>query len=361
MITIISIIIIYITVINAVLLLIFLFRKKYVPTLEQKEFEAASVIVAFKNEIENLPDLIQALVNQSVDKNLIEIILVDDYSTDGSFELAINLVNNQTNIKVVKNRYNSGKKNALRTGIEEAKNDILIFTDADCLPNKDWIKTILQHFDFETDVICGFSPFISTSTFVNKLCQYENFFTSILMSSFYNVGMPYMAFGRNFGYRKSLFNELGGFSKIENSLSGDDDLFFQLAIKSGAKAKLLYEPDTLVFSKCNYTFNEFFRRKSRHISASKFYSNDIKAALSVIYGGNILFNIFLIPSILSLDLSLVSFIFFNWSIKVLAISFFTREMKIKFPIHLIPLLDFIYFISLIAIGIRSRLKVVRWK
>lgn len=361
MLTVISIIIVYITVINAVLLLIFASRRKYVPTLEQNEFEPASVIVAFKDEKKNLPDLIQTLNGQSIDKNLIEIILVDDYSTDGSFELATNLVNNQTNFKIIKNKYTAGKKNSLQTGIEEAKNDILIFTDADCLPNKDWIKTILQNFDFETDVICGFSPFISTSTFVNKLCRYENFFTSILMSSLYNVGLPYMAFGRNFAYRKSLFHKLGGFNKIEHSLSGDDDLFFQIAMKSGARAKLLYEPKTLVFSKCNYTFNEFFRRKSRHISASKFYSIDIKAPLSVIYGGNILFNIFLIPSILSLDLFLVSFIFFNWSIKVLAISFLTREMKIKFPIHLIPLLDFIYFLSLIAIGIRSRLKVVHWK
>ncbi len=198
-------------------------------------------------------------------------------------------------------------------------------------------------------------------SFTNKLCRYENLFTSTLITSFHNVDYPYMAFGRNFAYRKSLYNQLGGFQKIEHSLSGDDDLFFQLAIKNGAKAKLIFEPEAVVFSKCNYSLNEFIRRKSRHISASKYYKQDIKASLGLIYGSNILLNIFLFPTLISLDLFLITFFLINWLIKSIMIHSFNKKLKLDFPIYLIPIFDFIYFILLLFIGLRSRVKVVSWK
>lgn len=361
MLTIISILIVYITLINSIILITFLFRKKTDYHLEEELFENSSVIIAIKNEAKNLKDLIDALKNQTLNKEKFEVIIVDDYSDDNSLKVLEELIKGNPNFKILKNKYASSKKNALRTGIEEAKNDILIFTDADCIPQKDWLKTILKNFDYETDIVYGFSPFLADKSFTNKLCRYENIFTSILISSFQNIDYPYMSFGRNFAYRKSLFNQLGGFREIEHSLSGDDDLFFQLAIKNGAKAKLISEPEAVVFTKCGFSFSEYVRRKSRHLSASKYYLPDIKAALAIIYGSNILVNFFLIPTLISLDSFLITFIILNWLIKVLMIYSFIKKLKLNYPIHLIPVFDFIYFILLILISLRSRFKISGWK
>lgn len=361
MFTIISIFLVYITLINSVILLAFFFRRKFNHPIEEHSFEAASVIIAFKNEKENLPELIQALKSQSIPKEKIEVIFIDDYSTDNSLE-ALNLITKEfTHFKVIKNKYKPGKKNALKTGIEEAKHDILILTDADCIPGKNWLNSILKSFTPDIDIVYGYSPFISQKSFLNKICQYENLFTSVLMQAFQNVEFPYMSFGRNLAYRKSLFNRLGGFQQIEHSISGDDDLFFQLALTNGAKAKLIYDPENIVFTKCNYNFKEYFNRKTRHISASKFYKQDIKVALGLIYISNILINIFLVPSLLSLDLFLVTFIIMNWLIKGIMIYDFNKQLKLNYPVYLIPIVDFLYFLMLLFIGIRSRFKVVRWK
>ncbi|MCX8056525.1 MAG: glycosyltransferase [Ignavibacteria bacterium] len=361
MLTIFSIVIVYITLVNFVILLSFFYKRKNVSIAKSQELlEKASVIVAFRNEKENLPDLIEALKSQSITSDNFEVILIDDYSTDNSYQIAKNLTQDLKHFSVLSNKYSQGKKNALRTGIENSKFDILVFTDADCIPNKNWLETILKNFDSNTDIVYGYSPFLQQKNFTNLICRYENLFTSILITSFDNIGYPYMSFGRNFAYRKSLFFRLGEFKLIEKSLSGDDDLFFQLALRNGAKAKLIFDYNSLVFTKCPKTFNEFLRRKSRHVSASKFYFSGIKITLAVIYGSNIILSFLLIPSIFYLDLFLLTFIFLNWFLKIVMIKTLTEQLRIKFSFLKIPFVDFIYNFLLIIIGIRSRFN-VSWK
>lgn len=361
MLTIISIVVVYITLINSVILLALFYKKKFNDKIEEKSLEKASVIIAFKNEKENLPELIQTLKSQSLSPDSFEVIFVDDFSTDNSFELLKSLIDEQTNFKVIKNKYEQGKKFALKTGIEEAKFNILVFTDADCIPKSNWLKSIIKAFDKETDIVYGYSPFIYEKNSINKICRYENLFTSVLMTASHNVEFPYMSFGRNFAYRKSLYSQLGGYKQIEHSLSGDDDLFFQLAIKNGARARLVDDKDSIVLTKCKNTFRQFIQQKSRHISASKFYPIELKYTLGAIYSANILLSLFIFPAFLFRDLFLMTFIFLNWFIKSIEILKLTKKLEINFPLIKIPLVDQLYFLSLIIIGIRSRFKIVHWK
>ena len=359
MLFVISILIVYITLLN-VIILIALFVKKYASTRNTNE-KSVTVIVAFRNEKDNLEILITSLKNQNYSAHKFEVILVDDYSEDDSFQLAQNLVSDTSNFKVIKNCYNPGKKNALKTGIGEAQNEILLFTDADCIQQSEWIKSIVKEFDSDTDLVYGYSPFLQEKYFVNHLCRYENLFTSTLMTAFHNIGFPYMSFGRNLSYRKTLFQKVGGFQQIQKSLSGDDDLFLQLAVKSGARVKLVENPEALVFTKCVSNMKDYINRKSRHISASKFYPVELKFVLAFIYGGNILLQFSLPIALITLDPFLLSFILFNWILKILFISKICSTIKISFPYYLIPIMDFIYNFTLILTGILSRLKIVSWK
>lgn len=359
MLSIISILIVYITLFNVIILLALFLRKTH--QFKDAKNNFISVIIAFKNEAQNLQILINALRNQNYPTDKFEVILVDDYSDDDSFQLAKKLISDEPNFKVIKNRYNAGKKNALQTGIEEARFDILLFTDADCIPKPDWIKSFSTEFDSNTDLVYGYSPFFAEKNFINFLCRYENLFTSTLMTAFHNIDYPYMSFGRNLSYRKSLFERIGGFQQIQKSLSGDDDLFFQLAIKNNARVKLAFNSDSIVFTKCASNFKKYFNQKSRHISASKFYPTELKIALGFIYGGNILFQIFIPVALFTIDPFLISFIVLNWILKVLIINRTCSTIKISYPYYLIPVVDFVYFLTLILIGIRSRFKIVHWK
>ncbi|MGB9665027.1 MAG: glycosyltransferase [Ignavibacteria bacterium] len=356
-----SILIVYITLLNAIILIALFIKKNKKTESNIRSENFISVIVAFRNESHNLPILINSLKNQIYPAEKFEVILVDDYSEDDSFQIAKQLISDNSNFKLFKNQYNSGKKNALKTGIEQVQNELLLFTDADCIPKPTWINSVSAAFDSNTDLIYGYSPFLTENSFLNQLCRYENLFTSILMTAFHNVGYPYLSFGRNLGYRKSLFERLGGFEQIQKSLSGDDDLFFQLAIKNQANVKLIDNPESIVLTKCPSNWKTYLRQKSRHISASKFYPLELKFVLSLIYGGNILLQFILPVALITFDPFLLSFIFFNWIIKVLSISKICSTIKNSYEFYLIPVIDFIYNFFLIVTGIRSRVKVASWK
>lgn len=361
MLTVIYILLVYITLINAVILLALYFKKGNDKKNKFKDDLFVSVVVAFKNESKNIDRLINSLSHQTFPVKQFEIILVDDFSSDGSFEKAKAYEAQLSNLKVLKNKYNAGKKGALKTGILNSRGEYILLTDADCFPGNNWMQSMISKFDDETDIVFGYALFKENKSFLNKLCRYENLFSTILMESFYNVGYPYLVFGRNISYRKSLFNQLNGFDSIEKSLSGDDDLFFQKALKSGVRVLLNDDKESIVFSECVLDWKSFFRQKSRHVSASKFYPVTLKAVLSLIYGSNILLNLILIVGILTGDLFIITFILINWFIKFSMINFMTRKLFIKFSSFLIPILDFLYFLFLIPVGIRSRLKIVHWK
>ncbi len=361
MLTVIYILIVYITLINAVILLSLFFKKDKTQKKSNDKDLFVSVVVAFKNESKNLDRLIKGLANQNYSSNQFEIILVDDFSSDGSFEKAKTYEAQFSNLKVLKNQYSSGKKGALKTGILNSRGEYILLTDADCFPGNNWIKSMISKFDDENDIVFGYAPFKENKSFLSKLCRYENLFSTVLMESFYNVGYPYLVFGRNISYRKSLFNRLNGFDSIEKSLSGDDDLFFQKALSNGVNVVLNYDKDSIVFSKCVPNWKTFFRQKSRHVSASKFYPITLKTVLGLIYGSNIFLNLILMVGLFTGDLFIITFILINWFIKLLMIKFLTRKLSLKFSSFLIPILDFLYFLFLIPIGIRSRFRIVHWK
>ncbi len=345
--------------INAsIFLCILLNRKNKISS--KSAVKLASVVIAFKNESKNLPRLLSALMNQTIESKKFEVILVDDYSSDNSSEVVRENISNSTNFRLIKNTLQSGKKNAIQEGIKNSNGEIIILTDADCIPHPDWINQILIHYDDETDLVYGYSPIISEKSLFNKFCQYENLFTSTLMTAFHNVEFPYLATGRNLSYRKSVFERLNGFQEIKKSLSGDDDLFFQLAVRKGFKTKLMNTKESVVFTRCKQNFSQYFKQKTRHISASKFYFNDIKLSLGFIYTSNIFLNLILFPAFLFMDKFLLSLILFNWMIKFFTLSRITQRIGMRYPLYLIPLFDFLYSITLIFIGIRSRIGSVSW-
>jgi poly-beta-1,6-N-acetyl-D-glucosamine synthase len=104
-----------------------------------------SVIIACRNEQDRLPTLLACLSGQDYPVELYEVIIVDDNSTDKTFEIASEQ-NARARLTVLKNNGN-GKKAAVRTGINASNGSLIITTDADCTMGKSWIKTIASFFE----------------------------------------------------------------------------------------------------------------------------------------------------------------------------------------------------------------------
>ncbi len=329
--------------------------------INSKNKRLISVVVAVRNEEQNLITLINALMNQNLKEDLYEVIIVDDYSNDSTFNQLISIKDKFKNLKVLKNNYSQSKKNALKTGIENSEGNIIALTDADCIPNANWLKSLSEVFDNDVDIVIGYSPIIPENKFLNKLARFENYTTSYLMTAFFKVGYPYMCFGRNLAYRKSLYENLRGFQGIEKSLSGDDDLFLQKAIKQNAKIFLNQVKESIVYTRFDQTFRQFINQKTRHVSASKYYIIKLKIILGIIYLSNILLTFSIVPAILYFDLFISSFWLLHMIIKILEVKNIQKLFEETFNFILIPVLETIYSFLLIIFGILSRFKVVRWK
>lgn len=199
-----------------------------------------SVIVACRNEEENLPRLIESLKKIEYDKSKYEIILVDDNSWDNTWQIM-----QASGLKCLKAEYTyglRGKKAALQTGAMQAKYDYLALTDADCVVPPDWLSSYNRFFEENTALVVGYSPEV-TKDFWQKM-KYKA--TALAFAATTGLSMPYSCTGRNLALRKKHFFAVGGYLKLKKFLAGDDKYLLQLFAK--AKYSIHYNFDTSVLT-----------------------------------------------------------------------------------------------------------------
>ncbi len=253
-----------------------------------------SVIIAARNEENNIVSLIKSLINQNYPEDKYEIIVVSDRSTDKTDSILKGYSKKYKNIdylKIEKEEKNLiGKKNALTKGIENSNGDILLFTDADCLPGKNWVKNINQNFNEGFDAIVGYSPLVLDNKrslwvkIIFTLRKLERL--SIFIVSAGSIGWNWgvTATGRNFAYKRKVFDELNGFSGIGNILSGDDDLFLQKINKSKKfKVSFAIDTDSFVSSIERKNAKEQYNQEIRRASKWRFYTTTIKLFSALIF------------------------------------------------------------------------------
>ncbi|MFA6035793.1 MAG: glycosyltransferase family A protein [Candidatus Micrarchaeia archaeon] len=112
----------------------------------------ASVIVPVYNGEKAIREVVDALLGQGLSHKEYEVIVVDDGSTDGTLEV---LKNYGRSIRIVKAGKNGGPGRARNLGIRAARGNILAFTDADCVPDKNWLENGLAHFADDVVAVSG--------------------------------------------------------------------------------------------------------------------------------------------------------------------------------------------------------------
>ena len=110
--------------------------------------KSVSVIIACRNEDQNILKLISCLKKQNFDKKKLELIFINDHSEDKTLELLEKSQKNWSYLEVINLKDSiTGKKNAIREGIKVAAGDIILCTDADCEMGERWIETIIKYFE----------------------------------------------------------------------------------------------------------------------------------------------------------------------------------------------------------------------
>ena len=320
-----------------------------------------SIIVAAKNEAENIDRLIESLKKLDYPTELFEVIVVDDNSTDGTFDIFKSKTNTIKNFSVLelKSLNVSGKRDALSFGISNSKYPYILITDADCRPETKWLKSYSNKFSLGYDMLFGIAPFYQRDKLVNKIACFENlrgFFLSFTMAL---LGLPYTAAARNFGFTKKAFDSLGGYSNTKNTISGDDDLLLREAIKNKIKIGVVTESHSFVYSEAKKTFTEYFQQRARHTQTSFHYLKKHQVIIGFWHLLNLSFLFspllmffnplwgILLPAKLIIDFSLVK----------------SKQKKINYKFSMIEIfyLQIFYEILLIVHFFNARFSEVKWK
>jgi len=325
--------------------------------VDKSKLPGISVIVAAKNELLNLKELIPALMAQ--DHPDYEVIIINDRSDDGTDEFLLKEEQKYDKLKAL-HIYDlpdhiSGKKYAITLGIKAAKNKQVLLTDADCRPNTDsWVAKMASGFGGSTDIVLGFSNYIRLKGFLNYFIRFETLLTGIQYMGSAANNRPFMGVGRNLAYKKDLFLESKGFFGYQELMGGDDDLF----INKHATARntvTLAGKEAITLSKPKQSWRTYWQQKLRHMHIGKHYSLKSKITLA-------LFNLsWIFTWILGMGCLIAWFrpewVIFSLLLReiLVLISFITgtKKLGISFGIAGIIFVDILYVIYYIFVGIKA--------
>lgn len=233
-----------------------------------------SVIICARDEAANLvKNLPGALVQQY--KTTHEVILVNDNSLDESKYILDEYQRTFKQLHIVElkqeARFIPGKKFPLSVGIKTAKYEVVLLTDADCVPASEfWIEKMQEGYKENTEIVLGYGAYHKKKGFLNKLVRWETFHTALQYLSYAAAGMAYMGVGRNLSYKKTIFFRHKGFSSHNHVASGDDDLFINIAATK-TNTEIVVDKDAFTLSEPPKTWEQWKKQKSRHYSTSKYY------------------------------------------------------------------------------------------
>jgi len=242
-----------------------------------------SVVICARNEEENLKHFLPKVLEQKYPNY--EVIVVNDCSSDNSDIVLENFQKQYPHLKVTTikedEKFSHTKKLALTVGIKAAKNEWLLLTDADCVPQSDlWLSTMAENFKGDTEVVLGYGGYLSEKGLLNKLIRFDTMLIAMNYFGFTLIRKPYMGVGRNLAYKRSLFFKNRGFASHSQLDSGDDDLFIrEVANKANTVVEFRHEAHTLSVPRKTYT--NWIRQKRRHTSTSKYYNSGIKLLLGL--------------------------------------------------------------------------------
>lgn len=255
-----------------------------------------SVIIPARNEEENIGRLLTALQQQTYPRDLLEVIVIDDHSTDHTAAIVQQFPHVHL-LQLTDDSINSYKKKAIETGIAAAHGELIVTTDADCWCSPGWLTTLVQHYEEKKPVFIAAPVAIAYRSKLVEVFQAYDFavLQGITGAAVYKNAHA-MCNGANMGYRRDVFYEVGGFSGIDTIASGDDMLLlYKIWKRYPGRVSYLKAQEAIMRTKPVTTWNQFFNQRIRWASKATYYDDKrIFPVLLVVYLFNLSFLLLLV-------------------------------------------------------------------
>jgi len=321
-----------------------------------------SIIIPARNEGSNIRQLLSDLENQTYPD--FEVIVVDDHSEDHTKEIVESYAEGNSRYRILTNS-GVGKKAALTLGVRSAKGSIIITTDADCRVSGEWISSLLNCFHNNRIKMVIACVKMEANSLFSDLQALE--FASLIGSGMAMASwkFPLMCNGANLAFRKSVFEEVGGYQGNFHIPSGDDEFLMRKVLKAYPDGiEVSSSRHSVVTTLPNQSIKELFQQRIRW--AGKWASNSsIISRLLALFVFFFQLTTVLLPLILAMSWMNVQTILFLLLIKVWLEFFFLKKVTLNLGIRWtwtsFAILEAIYPFYVVAIGILSRFSSFMWK
>ena len=326
-----------------------------------------SVVIAARNEEKSLPQLLKALQQQTYPQQNFEVIVVDDFSTDRTANVLFSF--QDSNVRFIQPNVQpeaSGKKKAVEAGVKAAKGNLIVITDADCLPQPEWLALMAAfHQQKEAVFIAAPVKFVHNNSWLQVFQSLDFLTLQGITAASVHAGFHSMCNGANLAYTKKAFEEVDGFAGIDAVASGDDMLLMhKIKKKYPDKVHYLKHQQAIISTQPMATWKDFVMQRRRWASKTAYY--DDKAVLYVllfVYLFNCLFLALVIASFFNLFYLyvLVGYLVLKtvieWPFVNSVAQFYNEEKLMRY----FPLLQPLHIVYTISVGFLSQLGKYKWK
>ena len=329
---------------------------------------SVSILIAARNEEDKIAFTIEDILKQNYPQGLVELIIVDDHSTDRTANIVEWYAKDGVKLIQLKEdrALNSYKKKAITEAIKQARGELIVTTDADCRMGPEWLRTIVSFYEKNNSKMIS-SPvsYTKEKSFFERLQTLEFLYLIGLGASSIGNGRPSTCNGANLAYKRDVFFELKGFQGIDDLASGDDELFLhKVASKYPDGIGFCKSRHAIVYTDAKPTLVDFIRQRKRWASKSTRYKEKSVVFLGVLIW---LFNVLIF---LHFILGFLNPVFWKVWAAMMVMKFvaefvflnkITEFARRKELLKLLPLLTIIHVVYMIYIGIAGNSGKYIWK
>jgi cellulose synthase/poly-beta-1,6-N-acetylglucosamine synthase-like glycosyltransferase len=247
-----------------------------------------SVIIAARNEADNIGACIGSLLKQDYPPALFEVIVVDDHSEDDTAKIVGTYTNNNVRCIALSDHIDrekiiAYKKAAIAAGIAQSRGELIVTTDADCITLPGWLKNIAAIYEAEQAIMIVAPVIYSSDKSIVQVFQLIDFMSMQgITAATHTLGLGNMSNGANLAFTKQAYQQVGGYDSIDHLASGDDMLLMMKMNRFlPGRISYLKSEEAIITTAPQPDWTSFLQQRIRWASKSGKY-NDVKLTLVLV-------------------------------------------------------------------------------
>lgn len=258
-----------------------------------------TVVIAARNEAPRIGACIHSILANDYAPELVRVVVVDDASEDDTVDVVAALSGREPRVNVLETATGrgGGKRRAIEAGVDTARSEIILLTDADCTVPPRWIESMVSTFTPETRFVAGPVAYESANSWIGRILELELLGLVAVGGGAIALRRPNMCNGACVAFRRTTFYEVGGYTGTEHTTSGDDELLMQkIARAHPGSVAFCPSVDALVETNPPETIRALFQQRKRWASKGFRYRDMRVTGLAVLV---YLFNLALLASVVA--------------------------------------------------------------